>query len=235
MKKSLAIRRRDAASILGIPPVFHPDTDTGTVSTLGPLPTEFLKLPFFLIDSKRAAEDPVVDFEHLHPTLYLALQDQATQRLYVYERTPSGDKTRLQGLCSIGVEGSLEEPPSRHISLAWVFTGEADRLLEEEVGVMIYEDQLGHLYDAFKDPSQVGFIYRNDTALNATRVAVTLTLSVEAQLTGQTEDQGVGRGRWLSLDELRQDIADGVIRLESWSEMLLDLLIESPRVVPLPP
>jgi predicted NUDIX family phosphoesterase len=231
MRKSLVVWRRDAAPLLGIPAIHHPDTPAGTVCAVGPLPAEFFKLPMDVVNSTETS----VNLDYLKIIPYIALQDQATQRVFVYKRVPPEDTTQSQGEWAIGIDCCLEIPFPVFRALEWIIACEVAEELELRSSLILYEEHLEVLAEALKDPTQVGFIYRNDTEVNIPRLGVVLILEVDAQLSDTLEDKNPELGEWLSLDELRQDIADRVIRLESWSEMLLDLLIESPRVVPLPP
>jgi predicted NUDIX family phosphoesterase len=133
----------------------------------------------------------------------------------VYERTKSGNESRLHSRYSIGVGGHINPEDNKGGN---IFTMAATREIREE---------FNFTGDSARSPQPSdfnirGFIRRTDTPVSSVHFGVVYAFASPTE-TVEAASADIAVVGWRTLDQLRQpDIYD---RLEDWSKEVVDFLI----------
>lgn len=148
---------------------------------------------------------------------YLTLRDAESGEFYSYRRPPSGTEKRLFDLYSIGLGGHIDQEPQDHDDIILLFTREAMRELQEEVGLLPTPRIMNAIIKTLKT-NNYRFIYSQATPVDEVHLGLWLTVDVDkSQLLAESERE-ITESSWLPRQDLEQ------LKLETWSNRIIPFL-----------
>lgn len=153
---------------------------------------------------------------------YITLKDKDTGDIFVYTRGKLGEEGRLHGKCSIGLGGHIEEEPTDNTpeKLKEVCLDNIKRELEEEVGLV-----LGESSDVIAMFNNSILLHVNFDDVCKTHIALAITIGVDRKSLGSFEGGVIEKGKWMTVKDILNDVGNGKILLEPWSEVLVSRMV----------
>lgn len=181
---------------------------------------EFFELPTALLVRPECETNE--DFLQVLPYVVLRTESEAGTdniNLLTYQRGKKGTEARLHGDYSIGFGGHIEEQPTTVKSFLEVVIDCARRELMEEVGLEVSSREI-------MDGLVRGFAFHDTTnSVGKVHLSLVIVLDVDGgtRLASGEEDQIVDVVQ-KSAEQLRTNAEQGLIKLESWTSILLNQL-----------
>lgn len=175
----------------------------------------FLQLPCS-IEQRATCE---TDESLLQIIPYVTIYDAETKEVFVYKRGEASGESRLTGKCSIGLGGHMEIEPIPGFGLLSCIAQEAQRELEEEIGiqdVMLFEIIRRKLMKG-----NFGIMYNTRTPVDRVHIAVSLFIEVDKNSLRKLEEGVITKGQWMTLPELNKAVEINAFELEHWSTLVL--------------
>jgi predicted NUDIX family phosphoesterase len=160
------------------------------------------------------------DEQYLQLIPYITLYDKSDGTIFVYKRGKKSSETRLTDRYSIGLGGHIELEPTEYRDIVKVISYEAARELNEEVGLQLNEDLIGHIETKIKS-SNFGMIYYNGDSVGRVHLGISMFLGVDKKTVTESEADIVSKGEWLSFDDIENKVHNNEMVLENWSKIVV--------------
>jgi predicted NUDIX family phosphoesterase len=182
---------------------------------------DLAKCSYFLLS--RPLCETQIEYRQLIP--YITLVNIDTREVYMYKRGQSGDETRLHDLWSLGLGGHIEDEVTEDKAVYDILVDTTAREIEEEVGYIFDNDELNHIYASVKLDS---FFINNEVPdVDKVHLGICFSVEVDPRRFGESEENVIVNGQWISLELLKDKVTSGEIELESWSKTVFANLIEN--------
>jgi predicted NUDIX family phosphoesterase len=154
---------------------------------------------------------------------YVTLIDPDTLEVFVYSRGKEGGESRLIGNCSLGLGGHIELAPDFDDDIISVLSKETARELNEEVGLENNDALVAVLADKLRI-EDYEFFYDESNDVGKVHLCISIVLYVNKKLVEDAEEEVITKGQWLSFSDIRTQVDNGELILETWSKIVLDLI-----------
>lgn len=159
---------------------------------------------------------------------YVTLVDRQTREIFVFKRGMFDVEPDLQGKCSIGLSGHLQMTPNSRVILLEIVAVEAARELEEQVGLLANPLLISNIMSKLKTGA-CGVLYSNRTKFDRAHIAVAFFLEIDRNELGTHEKGSITSGQFVSIRDLARADRTGMIDLENWSKMVLNMMVMSKK------
>ena len=149
------------------------------------------------------------DDNYLQVIPYIALTNEKNE-IFIYTRGSLSEEGRLTGKCSIGLGGHIEEAPTDTKSLRNIVDEAARRELLEEVGI-----------DYDFSNAVYSIMYFPGDPVGAVHLAVMTVIHVKSTDLGEMEAGVITKGKWVSLNLVKDYMVENTLVFEPWSDLLL--------------
>lgn len=209
--------------------ILNPDMGTGKFIIGGQEP--FIKLALHSGAAEllsRPECETNKDYVQFIPYITLVMEEEGVKKYFMYTRGDLSQEGRLQGKCSLGLGGHIEESPTHEISLAGVVYRAAKRELQEEVGLNL--DELGYdiSFMNYKN-SPLVMLYNNDDEVGQYHIGVYGAVVIKPDDIKSLEEGVITKGQWLTAEEIEQKIKSNEVTLEAWSTMVFTSILYQPQ------
>jgi len=168
------------------------------------------------------------DYIQFIPYITLVIDDNGVKKYFMYTRGELSQEGRLQGKCSLGLGGHIEENTTHEIALTGVVYRAAKREILEEVGLDL--DELGYeiTFMNYKN-SPLVMLYNNDDEVGQYHIGIYGAVIIKPENIQSLEEGVITKGQWLTAEEIEEKTQSGEINLETWSKMVFTQILYKPE------
>lgn len=211
MQRVLAISRKDIASIIPAIPKKFSQFVTPT-KAYGEIPPAFYNLTTELVRQEICE----AGMEYLQLVPYVQIIDTKSLNVYLHRYRVC--------MFSTGISSFIERRPSEKGSLKLLIAEEIIRMIGEELRVQIDEDDLDMIIHSLDNNS--AFIYDDELLITASHIGICIPVFISSSKVNLKNENETERGHWESIKSVAEQHLSGRIRLETWSIIAINALID---------
>lgn len=184
------------------------------------------KIPYVVLTRTNADRN----LAFIHPITYMVVMNERNE-VFMYQRGAKGKESRLHNQYSIGVGGHINPNPDTSDDLVDIIIAGANEELHSEIGITTPLLNRAAFFDYRDYPAMTiyggkqGHIEPGDDSVHDYHIGLLKLVRVHSSQLGQHEEGVINKGAFVSIDDVRTKLKEGL--LEDWSVRAFILYLAS--------